>query len=151
MNEVRRIQDQLKYAFEGPAWHGKSLRELLDGVDAALAAARPIAEAHSIWEIVLHIRAWNAAVLRRLQGDPAELPPEEDWPPTPSLGASSWHNTLRALDEAHRQLWSYLEALDDRQLELQAAGNNYTVYYMLHGLIHHNLYHAGQIALLKKR
>ena len=151
MNEVKRIQDQLKRAFEGPAWHGKSLKELLAGVDARQAAARPVAGGHTIWEIVLHISAWNVAVLRRLQGDPAELAPEEDWPPAGRAGDSSWEKALMALENAHQRLWNHLEELNEEELDHQAAGNNYSVYFMLHGLIQHNLYHAGQIALLKKR
>jgi hypothetical protein len=55
MSEIHRIADQLKRSLEGEAWHGPALRELLSGVTAKQAAARPLAGAHSIWEIVLHI------------------------------------------------------------------------------------------------
>jgi len=70
--EVRRIQRQLEHTFNGPAWHGPALLELLADVNAGKAAARPIAGAHSIWELVLHIAAWDKAVARRLAGDRAE-------------------------------------------------------------------------------
>src|SRR6266853_1935870 len=67
--EAARIADQLRRAFDGTAWHGPSLMELLDGVDAATAAAKPLAKVHSIWELVLHIAAWDAAGYRRLSGE----------------------------------------------------------------------------------
>ena len=59
MTETERIRDQLRRAFEGDAWHGPGVLELLENVTASQAAARPIAGAHSIWELVVHIQAWE--------------------------------------------------------------------------------------------
>ncbi len=73
MSEASRIADQLRRAFDGDAWHGDSVLEILNGVTAAQAAARPITHAHSIWELVLHIAAWDGVVLRRLGGAAVEL------------------------------------------------------------------------------
>jgi hypothetical protein len=61
MKETERIRDQLHRAFAGDAWHGPSVLEILENVTASQAATRPIAGAHSIWELVLHIKAWNDA------------------------------------------------------------------------------------------
>ncbi len=149
-SEAKRIQDQLRRAFQGPAWHGQSLKELLAGIQPGEAAAKPIPGAHSIWEIVLHITAWNVAVWRRLQGDPAELAPEEDWPPVGDTGDLSWREALSLLEVAHKRLWDELDEFEDDRLKEDVPGNSYSVYFMLHGLIQHNLYHAGQVALLKK-
>ncbi|HWW76547.1 MAG TPA: DinB family protein, partial [Pyrinomonadaceae bacterium] len=81
MREVERIADQLKRAHEGGAWHGPSVGELLAGVSAEQAAARPFEGAHSIRELVAHIEAWERAILRRLGGDPAAIyDTPEDWP-----------------------------------------------------------------------
>ncbi len=80
MSEVRRIKSQLRRAYEGKAWHGPSLREILDGVTAEQAARKPLAQAHSIWELVLHISAWESAVLKGLEGEYTEEPDEGDWP-----------------------------------------------------------------------
>ena len=68
MTETFRLADQIRRAFEGNAWHGDSVLELLAGVNAKTAAARPIKNAHSIWEILLHIAAWDDAVRRRIGG-----------------------------------------------------------------------------------
>src|SRR5438034_11536829 len=81
MSEIKRINDQLKRAFEGTAWHGPSVSEVLAGVTAEQAAAHPIAGAHSIWELTLHIATWERAGRRRIQeSDPVEVSDEEDWP-----------------------------------------------------------------------
>ena len=67
MTESVRLADQIRRAFEGNAWHGDSVLELLAGVDAKTAAAKPIKNAHSIWELLLHIAAWDDAVRRRIR------------------------------------------------------------------------------------
>ena len=148
--EVKRIADQLRRAFEGEAWHGPSLRELLTGVTAEMAAAKPIANAHSIWEIALHIAAWENAVRRRLEGEAVDLPAEEDWPKVTATSEAAWKKTLEALETSNTRLRETISRLTDSQLENKVAGQNHTMYFTLHGIIQHDLYHAGQIALLKK-
>ena len=76
--EVGRLEEQLGRALEGDAWHGPSVLELLDGVTAHQAAAHPIAGAHSIWELVLHLSGDYGLVLRRLGGDGRQLTATED-------------------------------------------------------------------------
>lgn len=150
MSEVKRIQDQLRRSFEGPAWHGPSIKELVAGVTAEQATAKPLAEAHSIWEIVLHIAAWEEGALRRLAGDRAELSTEEDWPPVPDTSEAAWRETLERMEQNHLRLRKALSSLDDSRLPEPVVDGMSSVYGTLHGVIQHNLYHAGQIALLKK-
>jgi hypothetical protein len=73
--EMERLEDQLRRSFEGDAWHGPAVLEVLAGVDAGQAAARPIADGHCIWELVLHLAGTYRLVLRRLGGDGAQLLP----------------------------------------------------------------------------
>ena len=150
MSEVERIQDQLIRAFQGEAWHGPSVKETLAGVTAAKAIAKPLANTHCIWEIVLHITAWQEAVRRRLQGETIELTEQQDWPPVRETTEVAWSGALTALESAHSHLLTALSHLTDEQLAQKAAGSNYSNYFMLHGVIQHNLFHAGQIAVLKK-
>jgi uncharacterized damage-inducible protein DinB len=151
MTEVERIADQLRRAHEGEAWHGPSLQELLAGVKAAQAAARPVAAAHSIWEIVRHIGVWEGVGRRRLCGEViGDLPPEQDWPAVTETSESAWQKVLQDLEDGHQQLQQTMARLTDRQLLEPIPGRNHTVYFMLHGLVQHALYHAGQIAVLKK-
>jgi uncharacterized damage-inducible protein DinB len=151
MSEVERIAEQLRKAFEGKAWHGPSVRELLSSTTRGQAAKRPIPGAHTIWEIVLHIGVWESVVRRRLQGElVTNLAPEQDWPAVRDVSEGAWWKTLEDLEKGHRQLRQSIIRLTDERLGETVCGKDYTVYVMLHGIIQHDLYHAGQIALLKK-
>lgn len=151
MTEIERIADQLRRAHEGEAWHGPALNEILKGVTAEAAARRPIASAHSIWEIVLHVGVWESVVRRRLSGEViGDLPPEQDWPAVHETSEGAWKQALAALDRGHAELQKAVMRITDRQLAEPVPGPEYTVYFMLHGTVQHALYHAGQIALLKK-
>ena len=150
MDEIKRIDEQLRRAFEGQAWHGPSLRELLADVTAAQATARPVSGAHSIWEIVRHIAAWHEGVRRRLEGERVELSAEEDWPPIASTPEVAWEDALAVLERTHTELQRTMSRLTDARLQEIVTGTDDSVEVMLHGLIQHDLYHAGQIALLKK-
>lgn len=151
VREVERIGDQLRRAFEGEAWHGPSVRELLEGMSPRQAAQRPIPGAHTIWEIVLHIAAWEQAAVRRLAGDPANLESEENWPPVKETGEEAWKKTLAGLEAGHGELTRAIARLDDSGLDRPILEGMSSVYVTLHGVIQHDLYHAGQIALLRKQ
>ena len=154
MTEVDRIRDQFRRAFEGEAWHGPSVLALLEGVTAQQAAAHPIPGAHSIWELALHIRAWERACLRRLNGDPAQLTDTEDWEPTNDTSEAAWENTKKQLIDNHRELLDAIANVDESRLNepiIKDSATTYSsVYVTLHGGVQHDLYHAGQIAMLKK-
>lgn len=150
MSEVERIVDQLKRAFEGEAWHGPSVMEIIEGITPGQAAAQPIAGAHSIWELVLHIAAWEHAIVRRLSGDRAELPMEENWPTVTATDEEAWERTRHMLTQGHLELRSAVAGLDDSRLDQPIIEGMSSVYVQLHGVIHHDLYHAGQMALSKK-
>jgi uncharacterized damage-inducible protein DinB len=150
MSEVERIIDQLRRAFEGPAWHGDSIKELLSDVTAEKAAARPFAGAHSIWELVLHIAAWEEGIRLRLAGERAELSAEEQWPSITDTSEAAWRDTLAAMERTHLSLRAAIASLDDEMLSRPIVKGMSSVYGSLHGVIQHGLYHAGQIALLKK-
>jgi uncharacterized damage-inducible protein DinB len=152
-SEAARIADQLRRAFDGDAWHGDSLFEILKGVTAAQAAARPIASAHSIWELVLHIAAWDGAARRRLGGVALELSDAENFPPVTDVSEAAWRAVLEEVRRVHEKLVEAVAALPDSRLYEMVPGKqgaHYNFYYMLHGVAQHELYHAGQIALLKK-
>jgi uncharacterized damage-inducible protein DinB len=149
--EPDKIADQLERAFEGDAWHGSSISEILADIPADQAAARTISGAHSIWEIVLHTTVWQRTVRERLQGKPlAELPDHEDWPPVTDTSCEAWTETVRDLRTEYELLREEALRWSDRNLGETTEGQRFTVYEMLHGVIQHGLYHAGQIAVLKK-
>lgn len=154
MTEVERIRNQFQRAFDGEAWHGPSVLSLLDGVTAEQAAAHPVPGAHSIWELTLHIAAWEDACRRRLEGDPAQLADEENFPPVTDTSQGAWDNAKTKLIDVHRRLLDAIAATDDSRLDepiIDSAETTFsTAYVTLHGGVQHSLYHAGQIAILKK-
>ena len=149
MSEIVRISDQLRRAFEGEAWHGPAVREVLAGVTAGQAARRPIPSAHTIWEIVLHIAAWETIVRRRLTGEKVDAAPEMDWPPVRETDEAAWSRALAQLERGHGELRDAVARFDPARLDEKPAGGS-TAYTLMHGAIQHDLYHAGQIAVLKK-
>jgi uncharacterized damage-inducible protein DinB len=150
MSKVANIVDELKRIHEGEAWHGQSLRELLAGVTAQVAASRPVADAHSIWEIVLHIAGWEDVVCRRLDGIQADAPTEGDFPPVDETSEEGWRQTLAKLQSIHERLIKKVSELPDEALPGKVVGADYSVGFLLRGTIRHHVYHAGQIGLLKK-
>jgi uncharacterized damage-inducible protein DinB len=153
MPETARLADQIRRAFEGDAWHGDSVLELLKGVDARIAAAHPIKNAHSIWELVLHVAAWDDAVRLRTGGTAVTLSDAQNFPPVKDSSDGAWRKAIEHAKLAHNELAQAVAAFPDSRLQEQVPGKTeryYNFFYMFSGIVQHELYHAGQIALLKK-
>ena len=151
MSETSQLLEELKLSFAGEPWHGPALMEILDGVDAKSAAARPIAGAHSIWELVLHIAAWERAIRTRIVERRAlQLSDEENFPGVTDSSESSWRNALESLRGNHEDLIQTVSRLSEAQLSEPVPGKPYDFRFMLHGAAQHAAYHGGQISLLKK-
>jgi uncharacterized damage-inducible protein DinB len=150
--ECIRIADQLRRAFEGKAWHGPSLKEILADVAAEGASAHGVASAHSIWELVLHIEAWTQAALSATNGVamPNMLAPDKDWPPVQDASRTAWEAAVKHMFAAGETLSLAISQFGDDRLTETVPGRRYDFYYLFHGVIQHSLYHGGQIALLKK-
>ena len=150
MTEVERITDQLKRAFLGEAWHGPAVEEILQDVTAQQAAARPVGGAHSIWELALHIAAWQRAGVRRLAGDRAQLSDAENFPAVTDTNEQAWELTRKVLRQSYEELTDAISGLDESRLDQPIIEGMSSIYVTLHGIIQHTLYHAGQMAILKK-
>ena len=149
--EVNRLEEQLRRVLEGEAWHGPSVLELLAGITAAQAASHPIAGAHSIWELVLHLRSDYDLVLRRLAGDGRALTVAEGWPACPAPTEANWQQTMQELERLNKKLRQAVRDFPDERLDdLLVPESPYTAYTQFIGVTQHNAYHAGQIALLKR-
>ena len=147
--EATRVADQLRRAFDGSAWHGPALLEILNDVDAAAAAAKP-PKVHSIWELVLHIAVWDDAGLRRLSGEKWQPTGLANFPLAPKPSEAAWRKAVASVKRTHDRLVKAVSALPDPRLQDRVPGKRYDFYHMLHGIAQHELYHAGQIAILKK-
>jgi uncharacterized damage-inducible protein DinB len=150
MTEIERIRDQYQRGWNGDAWHGPSLREVLRDVTGSEANARPFAGAHTIAEIVQHLAYWKWAAVERAAGALVSPAHDEQWPPHRDASESAWQEALALLDSRHQALMQTLEKLSDEQLTQPIAGRNYNLYVQLHGNLQHDIYHIGQIALLKR-
>jgi len=149
--ELRRLEEQLERTLEGEAWHGPSVLEILEGVTAAQAAAHPIAGAHSIWELVLHLCSDYSLVLRRLGGDGRQMTQSEGWPTAPEPSAENWSDSIRVLKQLNEDLRQAVRNFPRERLdEPLVAEPPFTAYTQFIGVTQHHLYHAGQMALLKK-
>jgi uncharacterized damage-inducible protein DinB len=149
-SESTLIAEQLRRAFDGDAWHGPALLDLLQDVDAATAAAKPIADVHSIWELVLHIAAWDGAARRRLGGEKFQPEGLANFPLVPKPTEAAWRKAVAHAKRTHDLLVKTVAALPESRLRERVPGKKYDFYHMLHGVVQHELYHAGQIAILKK-
>jgi DinB superfamily len=150
--ECLRIADQLQRALAGDPWHGPSLKELLDGITAERAEARPVASVHSIWELALHIELWARIADEALKGVPMPklYGTEKDWPVVTDKSSQAWSATRTQLFQTGQALAKSIAAFSDERLSETVPGRNYDFYYLLHGIVQHSLYHGGQIALLKR-
>ena len=157
MTDIDRIRNQIERAFDGDPWCGPSLLSVLEGITSDLATRRVPGISHSIWEIVLHVSAWQGTVAQRVAGQPVATPDEGDWPPVQATGEAGWQAALRGLGESHRVLLGALDSLDGTTLDDKvgdsrdpAMGSGMTAYANLHGISQHAMYHAGQVSILKK-
>ena len=149
-SESALIADQLRRAFAGDAWHGPALLELLKDVDAAIAAAKPLPKVHSIWELVMHIAAWDEAASQRLNGKKTQPTGTANFPIVPPPTGTAWRKAVAHLKRSHDVLVKTVAGLPESRLLERVPGKKYDFYFMLHGVVQHELYHAGQIAILKK-
>ncbi|HJU67520.1 MAG TPA: DinB family protein [Gemmatimonadaceae bacterium] len=152
------LVDQIARAHDGDPWHGSSRASILADVTAEEAVRHAAPAIHSIWELVLHMTAWTQEVTRRLQGHAASLPEMGDWPAPPrAADEKSWRAAIGALDQAHVALLEATKRVDRSRLDApvndernRELGTGVTFAQTINGLVQHDAYHSGQIALLKK-
>lgn len=157
MTRIERLIDQLERSFRGEPWYGSSVLGVLDGITAETAAARPVRGAHSIWELVLHMTGWKREVLARFRGATAGEPAAGDWPALPGRDGAAWRATLADLTAAHEELVAAIRASSESALDgpvrderNPTPGSGLAQWQTLEGILQHDVYHLGQIALLKR-
>lgn len=152
--ECKHIADELLATLNGEAWYGDSLRKILEGVTSEQALAHPISSAHSIWELVHHVHAWCKFACGAVQGIPIpgwpDMPREQDFPPVVSRDQQAWQQAVQQLFADHLKLVTAIKGFDDSRLTATVPGRPYKFYRLFQSSTQHAVYHAGQIALLKK-
>lgn len=151
------LADQLERTFAADPWYGPDTRSLLAGLTPEQAARRTVEHGHSIWEIVLHMTSWQEEVRERLNGKVPTLPQRGDWPAPAEATAEAWADAGRALESTLQELASAVRQLEPDELlapvgdtKDRPLGTGVTCLDMLVGVLQHNAYHSGQIALLVK-
>ena len=151
MSEVKFLRDQIETTFKGDSWHGPNLVNTLKDIDYKQALKRPMKQRHTIWELTDHTSFWMEEVRKSVQ-DHKGLEPDmdENWP---EMGATEeeWKQSVARLEAAVNTVLDALAEWRDEELYEVVPGEKYTFKQMLHGMVHHNLYHAGQINLLRDK
>lgn len=152
--ETTRLKKLLSRNWDGPMWYGNNLAETLKGISWQQAFVKPTGFKHNIYEYVKHLHCWRTFVTEYLKGNntyTVELNSETDWVKNYEATEESWLQALTDLQNSQTELMAALEPFTDERLEETVPGKKFNWYVMLHGLVHHDIYHSGQISLLKKQ
>jgi hypothetical protein len=144
---------QLDEAFDRRSWHGTNLRGSLRGMSAARASVRPAPGRHNAWEIAVHAAYWKYAAWRRLTGEKrgSFARAGSNWFASPAAPTeAAWRKDVATLAGYHRQLRDAVARLSDDDLDRRAPGGRETIGRLVRGIAAHDLYHAGQIQLVKR-
>jgi uncharacterized damage-inducible protein DinB len=151
------LSQKLLTVWNGEPWYGSSSSAILSGVTASEALARPFAGVQTIWETLLHMTAWTEETTSRLGGAESKQPARGDWPPVTGTTQDEWMAAQGELLAARKALLAVIENSHEESLYLQVPkkgetghGSGATRANTVNGLADHDVYHLGQIALLKK-
>lgn len=150
--EIARVLLLIDEAFDKKAWHGPNLLGALRRLSPEQAAWRSASGRHSIAEITLHCAYWKYAVRRRLRGDKRGSFPLKgsDWIPVPRRPDERlWREYLSTLRAQHGLLREAVAAVPASRLAQPAAGGKTSTLALVQGIALHDVYHAGQIQLIK--
>ncbi len=151
--EIKILLACLDQAYDRKSWHGTNLRGSLRGLSMQTAAWRPAPKRHSIWEIVVHAAYWKYAVYRRLAGEPrgSFALTGSNWFTRPQeLTAAAWRTDLKLLAATHKLLRAAIAKMKPGELDKISPGGKHDNFTLISGIAAHDLYHAGQIQLLKR-
>lgn len=143
----------LDTAFDRPSWHGPNLRAALRGVTPAVAVWRPQPGAHNVWELLVHAAYWKYAARRRLVGDARGSFPlhGSNWLGRPAAdGSRTWRQDLALLDDMHQALRAAVAGYPPDRLDRGLRGSRVTARALIAGVAAHDVYHAGQIRLVRR-
>ena len=148
--EVTRITRMLRNIYEGEAWHGPSIQQVLTDITPQQALLA-LTGSHNIVELIWHMTAWRNFVIRKLQGeDGYELSGDENFKDITNITDEAWASAKQALEESQHRLVSLLSQENDDKLKKKVGNRAYDYYTLLHGMMQHDVYHLGQIVLLRK-
>jgi hypothetical protein len=149
--EIDLLLDLLDEAFDRRSWHGPNLSGSIRGLTARDAAWRPRPGAHNAWELVVHAAYWKYVAWRQLTGAKrgSFAPAGSNWFPRPADASErAWRADLARLAAEHRRLRAAVAGLRPKDVGTGSAAARRL--HLVRGIAAHDLYHAGQIQLLKR-
>ncbi|MBX2964200.1 MAG: DinB family protein [Cyclobacteriaceae bacterium] len=145
MQEIKNLSNLIQRVYDGKAWHGPSVKDVLKDIDATT-CRKKVGDSHSIVQLVQHMVSWRTFVTNRLLGNTTfELSDDQNFPPE-----TDWPTALQQLEESQVALLNAIETISSEKLWEEVANRKYDFFVLLHGIIHHDIYHIGQIQLIKK-
>jgi uncharacterized damage-inducible protein DinB len=145
MEEIKNLSKLVQRVYNGKAWHGPSIMDVLKDVDDTL-ARKKLGNSHSLVQLVLHMVSWRTFVTKRLLGDTSfELTADQNFP-----AETDWTTAFMKLEQSQKELINAIDTITVDQLHETVANRKYDFFILLHGIIHHDIYHIGQIQLIKK-
>jgi hypothetical protein len=151
--KIEHLLGLLDEAYNRAAWHGPNLRGSIRGLTAREAAKSPMAGRHNIWEIVIHAAYWKYTVRRRLLGEKlgSFLPSGSNWFVRPvDRSEKAWRADVGLMEKEHQRLKEAVSSLRPETLDRPARGSKTVARQLIAGIAFHDVYHAGQIQLIKK-
>ena len=143
----------IEQSYNKKAWHGTNLRGSIRGLSAREAAWRPGTSRHNIWEIMVHCAYWKYVVRRRILGEKRGSFPLKgsNWfQRSADLSEQAWREDIKLLESCHRSLLDAVSQLNPGELSSSPAGSKVSNLAIIVGIASHDVYHAGQIQLLKR-
>ena len=151
---IEEVVKEYKEIFEGEPWHGEALLNTLEGISFQLVNYKPREDFHSIAELLNHLLAWRKFVLEKLHGNQEydiEINSPQDWEQHIRLESlKEWRKLIEEVKSSQQEIEKTLSGKKDEWLLQYTPGKNYSNEYMMMGIIHHDVYHAGQIRLIRK-
>ncbi|PWB26962.1 DinB family protein [Flavobacterium sp. HTF] len=150
MSESKRISNLYQSIYNGNPWLEVTLADTLENITASQAYKKINPNLNTIWEIVNHLIQWRRTILSRVQGEIVNAPDHNYFVPVLDSSEAAWEQSLQSLAKS-QELWNaFFENFDDADFAKIYASNNHTYYEHIHGIIQHDVYHLGQIVILKK-
>jgi uncharacterized damage-inducible protein DinB len=154
--KIQSLISNLKEVYNGKPWYGNSVMTVLRDIPFNKVHLKPIDSLHSIIELTEHIITWRVFVIKKIQGDKeysVKLNSKEDWSDNREVSVAEWQDVLQRLENSQQELLQLLESRNDEFLSsivLTKSNTNFDFEFFLNGVIQHDIYHIGQIALVKK-
>lgn len=152
MSESKRISKLFSDLYNGNPWTLVKITDLLDGITADQAAQRPVPGANTIWQLVQHCNGWRDNVLRKLKGETPGSPEDNFISDPTDITEHAWNTLKKQFDKTEKEWELWMNTLEDEILldGYAPSKNEFTIYEVIHGILHHDNYHFGQIMILKK-